>query len=302
MKILLNTRTISGIYEIRNIKNNKFYIGSSKNIYYRLHRHKSDLLKNKHHNPYMQNAYNNDKEFFIGRVLEKCNISELRILEQNYINKLNPHYNIIRDVELNSSMDNLECRLKVSNTLKKGYLEGRLKPTRITPIDIYNLNSEKIHSFSSIKEAADTLKLKYHKIQTILNKTYYKHKNLVFVYKDEVPNFNFMKKGYSCTITDIQTGQITSCKSLQEAAVLLKSSKHMMCWCVKRPGHLFRNQYLIKYATKNSVNCLETPEEDNQQPSSCSDTEKGSTTSSESHRDNNSTTKAGHSTKNEDIV
>lgn len=47
-------------------------------------------------------------------------------------------------------------------------------------------------------------------------------------------------------------------------------------------------------SSHNPVNCLETPEEDNQQPSSCSDTEKGSTTSSESHRDNNSTTKAGH--------
>ena len=39
---------------------------------------------------------------------------------------------------------------------------------------------------------------------------------------------------------------------------------------------------------------LETPEEDNQQPSSCGDTEKGSTTSSESQVDNNSTTKAEH--------
>ena len=43
----------------------------------------------------------------------------------------------------------------------------------------------------------------------------------------------------------------------------------------------------------NSVNCLEHPEEGNQQPSSCSDIEKGSTTSSESQVDNNSTTKAG---------
>lgn len=50
----------------------------------------------------------------------------------------------------------------------------------------------------------------------------------------------------------------------------------------------------------NSVNCLESLEIDNQQPSSCSDTEKGSTTSSESQVDNNSTTKAGQiSFKNE---
>jgi len=46
-------------------------------------------------------------------------------------------------------------------------------------------------------------------------------------------------------------------------------------------------------ASRNPVNCLENPEEDNQQPSSCGDTEKGSTTSSESQVDNNSTTKAG---------
>lgn len=51
--------------------------------------------------------------------------------------------------------------------------------------------------------------------------------------------------------------------------------------------------YKLINTSHNSVNCLETPEEDNQQPSSCGDTEKGSTTSSESQVDNNSTTKAG---------
>ena len=52
--------------------------------------------------------------------------------------------------------------------------------------------------------------------------------------------------------------------------------------------------YKIRKTSRNSVNCLGNPEEDNQQPSSCGDTEKGSTTSSESQEDNNSTTKAEH--------
>lgn len=52
--------------------------------------------------------------------------------------------------------------------------------------------------------------------------------------------------------------------------------------------------YKLRKTSLNSVNCLGTPEEDNQQPSSCGDTEKGSTTSSESQVDNNSTTKAGY--------
>lgn len=54
-------------------------------------------------------------------------------------------------------------------------------------------------------------------------------------------------------------------------------------------------KYKIRQMFRNSVNCLENPEEDNQQPNSCSDTEKGSTTSSESQVDNNSTTKAEQS-------
>jgi len=41
----------SGIYCIKNIVNDKFYIGSSIHIYYRLRRHKSDLIKKTHANP-----------------------------------------------------------------------------------------------------------------------------------------------------------------------------------------------------------------------------------------------------------
>ena len=54
-------------------------------------------------------------------------------------------------------------------------------------------------------------------------------------------------------------------------------------------------KYKIRSMFRNSVNCLETPEEGNQQPSFCGNTEEGSTTSSESKLDNNSTTKAGQS-------
>ena len=53
--------------------------------------------------------------------------------------------------------------------------------------------------------------------------------------------------------------------------------------------------YKIRELSRNSVNCLGSPEEDNQQPSSYSDVEKGSTTSSASQVDNNSTTKAEQS-------
>lgn len=50
--------TNSGIYQIRNIINNKIYIGSSANIKKRWSEHKRDLKNNKHDNGHLQGAYN----------------------------------------------------------------------------------------------------------------------------------------------------------------------------------------------------------------------------------------------------
>lgn len=47
-----------GIYEIRNTKNNKIYIGSSKHVGKRWKQHKYMLRENKHHSIYLQNAWN----------------------------------------------------------------------------------------------------------------------------------------------------------------------------------------------------------------------------------------------------
>ena len=49
-----------GIYKIFNKENNNTYIGSSVGINKRFINHKSKLNKNKHHNPHLQNAWNNN--------------------------------------------------------------------------------------------------------------------------------------------------------------------------------------------------------------------------------------------------
>ena len=48
----------SGIYAIVNINNDKFYIGSSKDIIERWSNHLYHLEKNKHHSSILQNHYN----------------------------------------------------------------------------------------------------------------------------------------------------------------------------------------------------------------------------------------------------
>lgn len=118
-------------------------------------------------------------------------------------------------------------------------------------------------------------------------------------------------RGKPITIYNLDGYKIKSFKNSRLAAEYIGVSLKHVENCLKRGDkrlHLFQlrredkekiEQYpylhynKITMPTINSVNCLENPEEGNQQPSSCGDTEKGSTTSSESQVDNNSATKAG---------
>lgn len=76
------------IYKIVNKNNGKFYIGSTKNIEKRKHKHFEDLKHKKHHSIYLQRAYDKYGEnSFIVEVkeLKISSEKELRQLEERYI-------------------------------------------------------------------------------------------------------------------------------------------------------------------------------------------------------------------------
>ena len=86
--IIVIKEKICGIYKIKNIKNNKIYIGSSIDIQRRWKEHISDLQHNKHPNTHLQNSWNKyGKENFIFEILEKCDSDCLLEKEQYYIDK-----------------------------------------------------------------------------------------------------------------------------------------------------------------------------------------------------------------------
>lgn len=72
-----------GVYEIKNIKNNKRYIGSSKRIEGRWKDHKSDLKNKKHHSIHLQRAWDKygDRNFEFN-VLIYCSESDLSFYEK----------------------------------------------------------------------------------------------------------------------------------------------------------------------------------------------------------------------------
>lgn len=88
---------ISGVYIIRNSKDARVYIGSSKNIIKRFGDHMSALLRGKHINPEMQKTYDEfGMSSFTLDILEICkDTSKLYDAEQKYLNEYSekPLYN-----------------------------------------------------------------------------------------------------------------------------------------------------------------------------------------------------------------
>ncbi len=88
---------IQGIYQIRNIITNQVYIGSSLDINQRISNHRHKLNNKKHRNQHLIRAWHKyGKESFVFEIIEKTTLSheELRKLEQTYLDKIKPYYNI----------------------------------------------------------------------------------------------------------------------------------------------------------------------------------------------------------------
>lgn len=76
----------SGIYKIEQVSSGKVYIGSSKNMYARCHRHMSELRHRKHYNEFLQRTFDKyGEDDFKVKIVEKCDESSLLEREQYYI-------------------------------------------------------------------------------------------------------------------------------------------------------------------------------------------------------------------------
>ena len=67
-----------GIYKITNIKNGKYYIGSSKDIINRLSKHFSELKSDSHRNKHLQSSYNKyGLDSFKSEIIEVCLVQDI---------------------------------------------------------------------------------------------------------------------------------------------------------------------------------------------------------------------------------
>jgi len=85
----------SGIYEIKNLTNDKRYVGSAVDLRRRERDHKRALLKGAHTNRYLQNSWNKYGEgAFEFDVIEYWEPEFLVGMEQWWMNMLRPEYNM----------------------------------------------------------------------------------------------------------------------------------------------------------------------------------------------------------------
>jgi len=79
---------ISGLYIIKNLSNNKAYVGSSSNLKLRFKNHKQKLINGNHENKHLQRSWNKyGKDNFLFKIAIICNANDLAFFEQKLIDK-----------------------------------------------------------------------------------------------------------------------------------------------------------------------------------------------------------------------
>jgi len=165
MKIEKNIRYKSGIYQIINKVNRKSYIGSSIDLYNRLHTYLCLNKTGRIHNKHLQNAFNKygiDKfDIKILEILDCENLSKdkIRILlkdrEQHWMDYISPEYNKRRLVDLNYQISpTISTRERISLSMKKAIAEGKRVIKRVQihsiKVSLFTLNGILIKRFNSI--------------------------------------------------------------------------------------------------------------------------------------------------------
>lgn len=149
----------------------KFYIGSAINIKARWARHRCDLKNNVHHSIILQRSWNKYGENdFVFNIIEECNIDNLIVREQYYLEKLLPVYNICRNA---GNCKGVKYSSESTEKKREYAIKNNVKPPRETwehkQIKVNALNSEGIvvKTFPSLAEACRFLGKDHTYVSTI---------------------------------------------------------------------------------------------------------------------------------------
>lgn len=172
------------IYAIKNLINNKMYIGSTVSPKNRKYEHFRSLTKGKHHSPHLQKSYDKyGKDKFAFYILEECNPEDRKQRELDFIKFYNTFnkefgYNIYEP-----DGSKFKCAESTKDKIKKTK-EGKSNTSIDIPIDIYKIDGTFIVSLSHLTQCK-----KYGIpptcVRGILDGKRKSHKGLTIVHKGE---------------------------------------------------------------------------------------------------------------------
>lgn len=177
---------VNYIYAIKNVVNNKIYIGSTKNMKYRKYKHFYQLKRGIHGNVYLQKSYiKYGKDKFHFYLVEEClpqHRKEREIYWITYYNTQDKNlgYNIYEP-----NGDKFKCSVETKNKLSATAIKNGISQ----PIDVYTVDLIYLNTFDSISECARFYQLKSSSIisEILKGEKRLTYKGMTFFKKGETP-------------------------------------------------------------------------------------------------------------------
>lgn len=146
----------SGIYLIKNILDDKVYIGSSINLKDRRYKHFWMLERGIHDNQHLQNSYNKfGEENFKFEILENCEYNLLVEKENYYIEK---YKSIDSEFGFNLAKVTESRRNNLNEIVKKNLSKHNLnKNGNFNKFRLIEIETDKINEFDNLVDAANYL-------------------------------------------------------------------------------------------------------------------------------------------------
>ena len=249
MKINKCFKKKSGVYCIVNKKNNKKYIGSSKNIWQRLQCHRSYLRNNSHTNKHLQSSYNKHGESqFDVYVIEYCDNYLER--EQFYLDSVNPEYNQMKTAVGSSWTDSM--RLNASISRLNGFKNGTITTYQDKKVYRYDLNGNFIDEFPTIKEMCEKTQCSQSQFYRYINGKSNRCRNWLFSFEkkekiDSYKKYDFKNRKMKTTkiyLVDIKTNEYLDFNSVKECANFFNTITPNILQYEKR-NLLFKSRFMV---------------------------------------------------------
>jgi len=166
MKVEYSLFNKSGVYRIKNLVNNKCYIGSSCNLYNRLYEHFRYLKLNKHSNPKLQFAYNKyGKDNFKYEIITFGDCSYCFKIEQVCFDTYKPEYNVYLKAEMTNRKLSEETKKKIGIKSKQKFIDNPnlkniLKEAR-NKKQVWNKGKTEIYSKETKEKMSNAAKKSY---------------------------------------------------------------------------------------------------------------------------------------------